>query len=102
MGGFMGKTFWATAVMVGFAAVANAAPQSIHKDGAVVSVDREGKSLTVQSGFKNSIYKTTDHTMFLVGTAPTNWGAVKIGEKVGINYHLDGRNQIADEVEIGG
>jgi hypothetical protein len=40
--------------------------------------------------------------MFLVGTAPTNWGAVKIGEKVGINYHLDGRNQVADVVEIGG
>jgi hypothetical protein len=98
----MGKTFWATAVMIGLAAVANAAPQSIHKDGAVVSVDREGKSLTVESGFKNSIYKTTDHTIFLFGTAPTNWGAVKIGEKVGINYHLDGRNQVADEVEIGG
>ena len=79
----MGKTFWATAVMIGFAAVANAAPQSIHKDGAVVAVDREGKSLTVQSGFSNSTYKTTDHTMFLVGTAPTNWGAVKIGEKSG-------------------
>jgi hypothetical protein len=99
---FMGKTFWATAVMIGFAVVANAAPQSLHKDGAVVQVDRAGKSLTVQSGFGNSIYKTTDHTMFLVGTAPTNWAAVKIGEKVGINYHLNGRNQVADEVEIGG
>ena len=98
----MGKTFWATTIMIGFAAVANAAPQSIHKVGAVVSVDREGKSLTVESGFKNSIYKTTDHTIFLVGTAPTNWRAVKIGEKVGINYHLDGRNQVADAVEIGG
>jgi hypothetical protein len=83
-------------------AVANAAPQSIHKDGAVVEVDRGGKSLTVQSGFSNSMYKTTDHTVILVGTAPTNWGAVKIGEKVGINYHLDGRNKVADEVEING
>ena len=98
----MGKTFWATAVVIGFAAVASAAPPSIHKAGEVVGVDRGGKNLTVQSGFSNSVYKTTDHTMFLVGTTPTNWGAVKIGEKVGINYHLDGRSQVADEVEIGG
>jgi len=57
MGGFTGKTFWATAVMIGFAAVANAAPQSIHKDGAVVAVDREGKSLPVQSGFREGLNK---------------------------------------------
>jgi hypothetical protein len=40
--------------------------------------------------------------MFRVGTAPSNWAAVKTGEKVGINYHLDGRTPVADEVAIGG
>ena len=98
----MRKTFWATAIMIGFAAVANAASPSMHKDGTVATVDRGGKSLTVQSGFSNSTYKTTDRTMFRVGTAPSNWAAVKTGEKVGINYHIDGRTLVADEVAIGG
>jgi hypothetical protein len=47
---FMGKKFWTTAVMVGFAAVANAAPPSIRKNGEVVAVDRAGKSLTHPHG----------------------------------------------------
>ena len=98
----MRKTFWATVMMIGFAAVANAASPSMHKDGTVLTVDREGKSLTVQSGFSNSTYRTTDRTTFRVGTAPSTWTAVKIGEKVGINYHLNGRTPVADEVAIGG
>ena len=98
----MRKTFWATAIMIGFAGVANAASPSMHKDGTVIEVNRGGKSLTVQSGFSNSTYKTTDRTMFRVGAAPSNWAGVKTGEKVGINYHLDGRTPVADEVTIGG
>jgi hypothetical protein len=98
---FMHKTFWATIIVIGFAAVANAAPP-MHKDGTVIAVDRGGRNLTVQSGFSNSTYKTTNHTMFRIGTAPTNWAGVKTGEKVGINYHLDGRSPVADEVAIGG
>jgi len=98
----MRKTFWATAIVIGFAAVANAASPSVHTDGTVITVNRSGKSLTVQSGFRNSTYNTTDRTMFHVGTAPSNWAAVKAGEKVGINYHLDGRTPVADDVAIGG
>ena len=96
------KTFWATAIMIGSAAVANAASPSMHTDGTVITVNRAGKSLTVQAGFSNSTYNTTDRTMFHVGTAPSNWAAVKTGEKVGINYHLDGRTPVADDVAIGG
>ena len=43
----MRKTFWATAILIGFAVVANAASPAMHKDGTVVTVDRGGKSLTV-------------------------------------------------------
>ena len=99
---FMRKTLWATAIMIGFAAVANAASPSMHKDGTVFEVNRAGKSLTVQSGSSNSTYKTTDRTMFHIGTALSNWAAVKTGAKVGINYHLDGRTLVADDVAIGG
>ena len=98
----MRKTFWATAVMIGFAAVANAASPSMHTDGTVITVNRAGKSLTVQSGFSNSTYNTTDRTTFHLGTAPSNWAAVKTGERVGINYHLDGLTPVADDVAIGG
>lgn len=98
----MRKTFLATAIMIGVAGVANAASPSMHKDGTVLSVDETGKSLTVQSGFADSTFKTTDRTIFRVGTAPSNWAAVKIGDKVGINYHLNGRTRVADEVAISG
>ena len=84
----MRKTLWAAALMLGFTAGANAAPQIMHKDGTVIAVNRGGKSPTVQSGFSNSTYTTTDHTIFRVGTAPA--------------YHLDGRSPVADEVTIGG
>jgi len=36
-----------------------------------------------------------------VGATPINWAAVKTGSKVGVVYHLDGRNPVADEVVIG-
>ena len=97
----MRKTFWAAGIMIGFAAVANAAPPSMQTDGTVITVNRAGKSLTVQSGFSNSTYKMTERTMFHVGTAPSNWAAVKTGEKVAINYHLDGPTPVADDVAIG-
>ena len=98
----MRKMFWVTAIVVGFAALANAAPPSMHNDATVLGVDRGNKSFTTQSGFGSSTFKTTNHTMFRSGAAPTNWGAVKTGAKVGITYHLDGRSQVADEVVIGG
>jgi hypothetical protein len=98
----MRKTFWATAAVIGFAAVANAAPPSMHTSATVLGVDRGDKSFTTRSGFGSSKFQTTNHTMFRAGTAPTNWGAVKTGSKVGITYHLEGRSQVADEVVIGG
>ena len=98
----MRKMFWAVGVVIGFAAVANAAPPSMHRDATVLGVDRADKSFTTPSGYGTSTFKTTNHTMFRAGTAPTNWGAVKIGSKVGITYHLEGRSQVADEVVVGG
>ena len=98
----MRKMFWATAVVISFAAVANAAPPSMHRDATVLGIDRANKSFTTQSGFGSSTFKTTNNTMFRAGTAPTNWRAVKTGSKVGITYHLEGRSQVADEVVIGG
>ena len=98
----MGKTFWATAIVVGFATLANAAPPSIHTDTTVLGVDRANQTFTTQSGFGSKTFKMTNHTMFRAGTAPTNWGTLKIGSKVGITYHLEGQSQVADEVVIGG
>ena len=98
----MRNTFRATAIMIGLAAAANAAPLETHVDGTVTAVNRAEKTFMAQSSSSNSAYRTTDHTIFRVGTAPTNWAAVKAGAKVGITYHLDGRNSVADEVVIGG
>src|SRR5215467_3791178 len=96
---FMRNKLWATAIAIGFAAAANAASPSMHIDGTVSEVDRDAKSFTLSTSGK-STYRTTDHTIYRLGTTPTNWGAVKAGTKVGITYHLDGRNPVADEVMI--
>ena len=98
----MRNTFWATAIMIGFVAAANAASPSMHTDGTVMVVDRADKGFTAQSSLSSSTYKTTDHTVFRLGTKPVDWAAVKAGAKVGITYHLDGRNPVADEVVISG
>ena len=99
----MRKTFWVPAIMMGFATVANAAtPPLMHKEATVISVDRMGRSFTTQSNVGSSTFNTTNHTLFRVGAKPTNWGAVKIGDKVGVTYHLNGRNPVADTVVIGG
>jgi hypothetical protein len=98
----MRRVFWATAIVIGFATLANAAPPSMHADGTILGVDRADKSFTTQSGFGSSTFKATNHTVFRTGAATTNWGAVKTGSKVGITYHLEGRSQVVDEVMIGG
>ena len=99
----MRKTFWVPAMMMGFATIANAATLPLmHKEATVISVDRMGRSFTTQSDAGNSTYKTTNHTLFRAGAKPSNWGAVKIGDKVGVTYHLIGQNPVADDVVIGG
>ena len=97
----MRKIFWATVLMTGFAALANAAPPSTQQDGVVTHVNRSGKSFIAQSDAGASTYKTTDRTVFRVGATPTSWAAIKAGSKVGIVYHLDGKNPVADEVVVG-
>ena len=98
----MRNQLWVTAIVIGFAAAANAASPSMHNDGTVSEVNRDAKSFTTLSSSGRSTYRTTDHTIYRLGTTPTNWGALKAGTKVGITYHLDGRNPVADEVVIGG
>ena len=98
----MRNKLWATAIAIGFAAAANAASPSMHIDGTVSEVDRDAKSFTTLSNSGTSTYRTTDHTIFRLGSTPTNWVALKAGTTVGITYHLDGRNPVADQVVIGG
>jgi hypothetical protein len=99
---FMHTTFLAGAVIVGIATIANAAPLMMHREGTVLSVDRMGRSFTTQSSVGSATFKTTNQTVFRRGTTPTNWTAVKSGDQVGITYHLNGRNPVADAVTIGG
>jgi hypothetical protein len=99
---FMRKTFLAGAMIVGFATIANAAPLMMHREGTVLSVDRMGRSFTTQSNLGSATFKTTYQTVFRRGTSATNWTAVKTGDQVGVTYHLNGRNPVADAVTIGG
>lgn len=97
----MRKVLWATVLTMGFAAAVNAAPPSTQQDGVVTAVNRSGKTFIAQSDSGASTYKTTDRTVFRVGATPSSWAAIKAGSKVGIVYHLDGQNPVADEVVIG-
>jgi len=99
----MRKALWAAVVIAGLTAAANAAPPATQQDGRVVTaVDRSNRSfvaLSYTDGSTNN-YKTTDRTVFRVGSTPTSWAAVKAGSKVVIVYHLEGQGPVADEVVI--
>jgi hypothetical protein len=96
----MRKALWAAAIIIGFAATANAAPPTAQQTGTVTTVDRADKIFQAQTNNGTSTYKTTPRTIFRVGAKPANWGAVLTGSKVAIIYHVEGKSPIADEIIV--
>lgn len=70
------------------------------KTGTIVSLDEATKTFVCQWGGENRAYKTSDQTVFRVGTKSGTWSDLKLGERVNILYRLVGKDRVADRVTI--
>jgi hypothetical protein len=70
------------------------------KTGTIVGLDGAAKTFICQWGGEDRTYKTTDKTVFRVGTKNGTWSDLKLGERVNIFYRVVGTDRIADRVTI--
>jgi hypothetical protein len=70
------------------------------KTGTIVSLDPAAKTFICQWGGEDRAYKTTDRTVFRVGTKDGTWTDLKLGERVNILYRVVGKDRVADRVTI--
>lgn len=85
-----------------FATTANAwaAPKQERKTGTIVNLDAGAKTFICHWGGEDRTYKTTDKTVFRVGTKNGGWTDLKMGERVNILYRVVGSDRVADRVVI--
>jgi hypothetical protein len=95
----MRKTLLAAAfsAMFAMAADVNAAEQ---KTGTIVGLDPATKTFICQWGGEDRTYKTTDKTVFRVGTKNASWSDLQMGERVNILYRVVDKDRVADRVTI--
>jgi len=95
----MRKTLLAAVLSTMFAMTADlrAAEQ---KTGTIVSLDAAAKTFICQWGGEDRSYKTTDKTVFRVGTKNGGWSDLKMGDRVNILYRVVEKDRVADRVTI--
>jgi hypothetical protein len=97
----MRKTLMVAVVSGLFAMSADAwAAAQQRKTGTIVSLDPATKTFICHWGGENKAYKTTDKTVFRVGTKSGEWSDLKLGERVNILYRTVGNDRVADRVTI--
>ena len=84
--------------MVAMTASASAAQQ--RKTGTIVALDAGAKTFICHWGGEDRTYKTTDKTVFRVGSKNGAWSDLKMGERVNILYRVVGSDRVADRVVI--
>jgi hypothetical protein len=70
------------------------------KTGTIVGLDAATKTFICQWGGEDRTYKTTDKTVFRVGTKNASWSDLKMGERVNILYRVVDKDRVADRVTI--
>jgi maltoporin len=70
------------------------------KTGTIVALDNAAKTFICQWGGEDRSYKTTDKTVFRVGTKNGTWSDLKLGERVNILYRVVDKDRVADRVVI--
>jgi hypothetical protein len=76
-----------------------AAPQE-RKTGTIVALDGAAKTFVCRWGGEDRAYKTTDKTVFRVGSKSGAWADLKMGERVNILYRMVGGDRVADRVVV--
>jgi hypothetical protein len=92
---FMGLV---VSALVAMTADAWAAQQ--RKTRTIVSLDPASRTFICQWGGEDRPYKTTEKTVFRVGTKDATWSDLKLGEWVNILYRVVGKDRVADRVTI--
>jgi len=95
----MRKTLMVAALSATFAMTAEGWAAQ-RKTGTIVSLDPATKTFVCHWGGENRAYKTTDKTVFRVGTKNGSWSDLKLGERVNILYRVVGQDRVADRVTI--
>jgi hypothetical protein len=81
-------------------ATTTAAWAAQRKTGTIVALDGAAKTFICHWGGENRTYKTTDKTVFRVGSKKGAWSDLKMGERVNILYRVVGSERIADRVVV--
>jgi hypothetical protein len=68
--------------------------------GKIISLDPAAKTFICQWGGEDRFYKTTDKTVFRVGTKAGDWSNLKMGDRVNIFYKMANKERIAERVVI--
>ena len=94
----MRKAFMLAVVSATLALTANV--RAAEQTGKIISVDPAAKTFICQWGGEDRLYKTTDKTVFRVGTKNATWADLKLGERVNILYRMADKERIAERVVI--
>jgi hypothetical protein len=70
------------------------------RGGVVTSVDDAAKTFTCKWKTGEWTFKTTDKTDYWIGETKGSWADVKVGAEVKVTSHLDGKDHVADKVQI--
>jgi hypothetical protein len=69
--------------------------------GTVTAIDDAGKSFSCRWRTADWTYRTADKTVFRVGRRTGSFSDLKVGAAVKVDFHLVGKDRIADTVVIG-
>ena len=94
----MQKTIMLAAASATLALTANA--WAAEQTGKIISLDPAAKTFICQWGGEDRLYKTTDKTVFRVGTKNGDWSSLKMGDRVNIFYRMADKERIAERVVI--
>ena len=86
--------------MVSASLALTASAWAAEQTGKIISLDPVAKTFICQWGGEDRFYKTTDKTVFRVGTKNGDWSNLKMGDRVNIFYRMANKERIAERVVI--
>jgi hypothetical protein len=69
--------------------------------GTVTAIDDAGKTFSCHWRTADWTYRTADKTVFRIGKKTGSFSDLKVGAAVKVDFHLVGKDRIADTVVIG-
>jgi hypothetical protein len=96
----MRKILIAAMLVAAFVVPASAQERHRIRAGTVTAIDDAGKTFSCHWRTADWTYRTADKTVFLLGKKTGSFSDLKVGAAVKVNYHVVGKEWIADTVVI--